>query len=130
MSDDRLRLLVERIERISEDIAGLQQDRRDIYAEAKATGYHVPTLRKVVARRKLDPSAREEADALLDTYEAALLGLQIADDLAALRVSIDPALSGLIAGPAKPDKLTKKAKASASLRAASQMAARALRGEI
>ncbi|MEQ5789066.1 DUF2312 domain-containing protein [Erythrobacter sp. NFXS35] len=75
MSDDRLRLYVERIERISEEIAGLQQDRKDIYAEAKAVGYCATTLRKVVARRGMAPCDRAEADALLETYEAALGGL-------------------------------------------------------
>lgn len=74
MSDDRLRLYVERIERISEEIAGLQQDRKDIYAEAKAVGYCATTLRKVVARRGMAPCDRAEADALLETYEAALGG--------------------------------------------------------
>jgi uncharacterized protein (UPF0335 family) len=74
MTDDRLRLYVERIERVSEEIAGLQQDRKDIYAEAKAVGYCPVTLRKVIARRGMDPADRAEADLLVETYEAALGG--------------------------------------------------------
>lgn len=75
MSDDRLRLFVERIERISEEIAGLQEDRKDIYAEAKAVGYSPAIIRQVVARRAMKPEDRAEVDALLEIYEAALGGL-------------------------------------------------------
>lgn len=75
MSDDRLRLLVERIERINEEIAGLQDDRKDVYAEAKAVGYSPATIRAVIARRAMKPDDRAEADMLLETYEAALGGL-------------------------------------------------------
>lgn len=75
MSDDRLRLYVERIERISEEIACLQQDRKDVYAEAKAVGYCPTTIRKLIARRGMAPADRVAADALLETYEAALGGL-------------------------------------------------------
>ena len=55
--DDRLRTFVERIERISAEIAGLQEDRRDVYAEAKAVGYDAAVLRMVVAfnTANLDP---------------------------------------------------------------------------
>lgn len=74
-TDDRLRLLVERIERISAEIAELQQDRKDIYAEAKAFGYCTATLRQVVARRALAPAERAAADMLVETYEAALGGI-------------------------------------------------------
>jgi uncharacterized protein (UPF0335 family) len=75
MSDDRLRLLVERIERINEEIAGLQDDRKDVYAEAKAVGYCPRTIKALIARRAMKPDDRAEADVLLETYEAALGGL-------------------------------------------------------
>lgn len=74
MTDDRLRLLVERVERINEDIKGLQDDRKDVFSEAKAVGYDMATFRKVIARRGMDPADRHEADMLLETYEAALSG--------------------------------------------------------
>ncbi len=74
MSDDRLRLFVERIERISGEIEGLQQDRRDVYLEAKAVGYDPRVIRMVIARRAVAPDVRAEADALVEAYEAALGG--------------------------------------------------------
>lgn len=74
MIDHRLRLLVERIERINEEIAGLQQDRQDVYSEAKAVGYDPRIIRMVVARRAVKPDDRAEADALVEAYEAALFG--------------------------------------------------------
>lgn len=74
MTDDRLRLLVERIERISEEIRGLQDDRKDVFNEAKAVGYDVATLRKVIARRRMKPEDRREGDLVLEAYEAALDG--------------------------------------------------------
>lgn len=75
MSDDRLRLFVERIERLLEERAGINDDIRDVYAEAKAVGYCSTTLRKVIARRAMKPDDRAEADAMLEAYEAALGGL-------------------------------------------------------
>lgn len=73
-SDGQLQLLVERIERIGEEIAGLQDDRKDIYAEAKVAGYDPAVIRAVIARRRMPPDQRAEADALIETYEAALAG--------------------------------------------------------
>jgi uncharacterized protein (UPF0335 family) len=75
MTDDRLRLFVERIERLLEERRGISDDIRDVYAEAKAVGYSATTLRKVIARRAMKPDDRAEADAELALYEAALAGL-------------------------------------------------------
>lgn len=237
MSAEQLRSFVSRILRISEEIAGLQQDRRDIFSEAKAFGFDAATLRKVIVRQKMEPTDRVAGDALLESYEAALgfedgaepimppAALELATALLAEQVVAcgDPEEAALLVGhvmalldlreeirvlrgeesdrkkvakgqgfdakqvalvvrwfekvakhgeeamrlgeetfrlyrstvegaqkhggasvetatadpvlqalfkPAATEKLTKKAKASASLRAASQMAARALRGEI
>jgi len=63
---------VERIERLEEEKAVLQDDIKEIYAEAKSQGFDVPTLRKVMRLRKMDLKAREEAAALLDLYMTAL----------------------------------------------------------
>lgn len=71
-SDNRLRLLIERIERIEEEIKGGQDDRKDVYAEAKAVGYDAKMLRQVVKLRKLRPDERAEQEAILDAYMAAL----------------------------------------------------------
>lgn len=73
-ADNRLRLLVERVERIDEEIRGLQQDRKDVFAEAKALGYDTRVIRAVITRRKMSPESRAEADVVLETYEAAIGG--------------------------------------------------------
>jgi uncharacterized protein (UPF0335 family) len=72
---DQLRSIVERIERMQEEAAGLASDIKDIFAEAKGNGFDVPTLRRIIALRKQDASERDEAAHLLDTYCRAL-GMQ------------------------------------------------------
>ena len=68
----RLKSFIERIERLEEEKKNLAADIREIYAEAKSTGFDTKTMRKVVAIRKLDLSERQEQEALLDTYLNAL----------------------------------------------------------
>jgi uncharacterized protein (UPF0335 family) len=72
VSAEQLRLLIERIERLEEDKKGIADDIKDVYAEAKGTGFDAKTMRKIVALRKMDKDARQEAEALLETYKAAL----------------------------------------------------------
>jgi uncharacterized protein (UPF0335 family) len=69
---DELRLFIERIERLDEEIKGLNDDKRDVYAEAKAQGFDAPTMRRCIKIRKLEPHTRDEAEALLATYLEAL----------------------------------------------------------
>ena len=69
---DQLRLFIERIERLEEEKKGIADDFKDVYAEAKANGYDTKTMRKIVALRRLEKNARDEADALLETYRTAL----------------------------------------------------------
>lgn len=69
---DQLRLFIERIERLEEEKKGIADDIKDVYAEAKATGYDVKTMRSIVRLRKLEKHVRQEAEALLETYKAAL----------------------------------------------------------
>ena len=69
---DQLRLFIERIERLEEEKKGIADDIRDVYAEAKANGYDTKTMRKVVGLGRLETHVRQEADALLQTYRAAL----------------------------------------------------------
>ena len=69
---DELRLLIERIERLEEEKKGIADDVRDVYAEAKARGYDTKTMRAIVRLRKLETHQRQEMDALLETYRAAL----------------------------------------------------------
>ena len=71
-SDDRLRLLIERIERLEEEKKGISDDVKDVYAEAKAVGYDTKIMRMIVRLRKMRPDDRAEQDAILDTYRAAL----------------------------------------------------------
>lgn len=68
----QLKAFIDRIENVSEDIAGLQADRKDIYAEAKGEGFDVAILKKIVRIRKMDPAKRQEEAALLETYMNAL----------------------------------------------------------
>jgi uncharacterized protein (UPF0335 family) len=69
---DRLKSFIERIERMEEERKAIAGDIRDIYAEAKAIGYDVGTMRKVVRLRAMDAADRAEQEALLDTYWHAL----------------------------------------------------------
>lgn len=70
--DDRLRLLIERIERLEEERKGISDDIRDVYAEAKATGYDSKIMRQVIRLRKMRPDERSEQASILDTYTCAL----------------------------------------------------------
>lgn len=69
---EQLRLFIERIERLEEEKKGIADDVKDVYLEARANGYDVKTMRSVVRLRKLETHARLEAEALLETYKAAL----------------------------------------------------------
>lgn len=71
-SDDRLRLLIERIERLEEEKKGIADDIRDVYAEAKAVGYDAKIMRQIIKLRKMKPDERSEQDMVLETYKAAL----------------------------------------------------------
>jgi uncharacterized protein (UPF0335 family) len=71
-TDDRLRLLIERIERLEEEKKGIADDIRDVYAEAKAVGYDPKIMRQIVRLRKMKPDDRSEQDMLLETYKNAL----------------------------------------------------------
>lgn len=72
VSTDQLRSIVERVERLEEEKAGIAADIRDVFAEAKGNGFDVPTIRKILKIRKQDESEREEAENILDTYLNAL----------------------------------------------------------
>ena len=69
---DALRNFIERIERLAEEVKGLNDDIKDIYNEAKSQGYDPKTMRAIVSLRKMEKNARDEAQALLETYKAAL----------------------------------------------------------
>ena len=69
---DQLKALIERIERLEEEKAALANDIKEVYAEAKGTGFDTKAIRKVIRIRKMDASEREEQDAILDLYMSAL----------------------------------------------------------
>jgi len=71
-TDDRLRLLIERVERLEEEKKGIADDIRDVYNEAKAVGYDVKIMRQIVRLRKMKPDDRREMDLVLETYRSAL----------------------------------------------------------
>ena len=72
VSDQQLRLFIERIERLEEEKKGIGDDIKDVYLEAKSQGYDAKTMRTIVRLRKMEKHARDEAEALLETYKAAL----------------------------------------------------------
>ena len=69
---DQLKSIIERIERLEEEKAGLAGDIRDVYAEAKAHGFDTKVLRKIISLRKKDHEERQEEEALLDLYMQAI----------------------------------------------------------
>jgi uncharacterized protein (UPF0335 family) len=71
----QLKTIIERIERLEEDKAGVMADLKEVYAEAKGNGFDTKILRKVVRLRKQDRAKRLEEEALLDLYMSAIGGL-------------------------------------------------------
>jgi len=69
---DLLKSLVERIERLEEEKAALTADIREVYSEAKGHGFDTKIMRQVVRLRRLDRADRQEQEAILDLYLAAL----------------------------------------------------------
>jgi uncharacterized protein (UPF0335 family) len=72
IASDRLRSLIERIERLEEEKKALAGDIRDVYAEAKSAGFETKIMRTIIKLRKMNASDREEQEYLLDTYRKAL----------------------------------------------------------
>jgi uncharacterized protein (UPF0335 family) len=69
---DRLRSIVDRIERLEEERRALGSDIKDIYAEAKSAGFDVAVLRAIIKMRKQEPAEVEEQETLIDVYRRAL----------------------------------------------------------
>ena len=70
--DDRLKSLIERVERLEEEKNNLLTDIKEVFSEAKGLGYDPKIMRKVLIIRKMDIDERLEQEALLETYRAAL----------------------------------------------------------
>ena len=69
---DRLRSLIERIERLEEEKKALSGDIRDVFAEAKSAGFDVKIMREILKLRKMSTADRDEREFLLDIYRKAL----------------------------------------------------------
>lgn len=69
---NQLRSLVERIERLNEDKAELGEDIKQVFAEAKGAGFDTKAIRTIIRMRKMDQGERQEAEAIVDLYKAAL----------------------------------------------------------
>jgi len=74
VAGDQLRAIVERIERVEEDIKELGEAKKEIYLEAKDNGFDVKVLREVIRLRKQDQKEREEHETLLEVYLKAIKG--------------------------------------------------------
>ena len=71
-SEEQLRLLIERVERLEEEKKGVSEDIRDVYSEAKAFGFDAKIMREIVRLRKMTKDDRAEMEAILETYKKAL----------------------------------------------------------
>ena len=69
---DQLKAFIERVERLEEEKKTIADDIRDVYAEAKGSGFDVKALRTIVRLRKQDADERKEQEAILETYMHAL----------------------------------------------------------
>lgn len=74
--NDRLRLLIERVERLNEEKQGIADDIKDVFAEAKAVGFDAKIMREIIKFRKMKPDDLRERNALLQVY-AAELGMDL-----------------------------------------------------
>ncbi|NKJ40794.1 DUF2312 domain-containing protein [Novosphingobium sp. SG720] len=71
-ADERLKLLIERVERLEEEKKGISDDIRDVFGEMKAAGYDAKCARQIIRLRKMKPDDRREMEAILDVYKNAL----------------------------------------------------------
>lgn len=72
VAGQRLRSFIERIENLEEEKKALAEDIKEVYAEAKGTGFDAKTIRKIVSLRKMEPEKRNEEEELLDLYKTAI----------------------------------------------------------
>lgn len=72
IATDRLRSLIERIERLEEEKSAISSDIRDVFAEAKSAGFDVKIMRVILKLRKMNAADRDEQELLTETYRKAL----------------------------------------------------------
>jgi len=69
---EQLRLFIERIERLEAEKKGIADDIKDVYSEAKSQGYDTKIVKQIIRLRRMEKAARDEEEAILDTYKEAL----------------------------------------------------------
>ena len=69
---ERLRSLIERIERLEEEKKGLANDIKEVFAEAKSAGFDVKAMKQILKIRKMDEGDRQEEEFIVDSYRNAL----------------------------------------------------------
>ena len=72
LAADQLRLFIERIERLEEEKKTISDDIKEVFAEAKGTGFDTKAMRSIIRLRKKDQAERQEEETILDLYKAAL----------------------------------------------------------
>jgi len=72
IAGDRLKSFIERIERLEEEKKTLQADIKEVYAEAKGTGFDTKIMRQLIRLRKMDKDDLDEQETLLDLYKRAI----------------------------------------------------------
>jgi uncharacterized protein (UPF0335 family) len=72
VNGDDLRRYIESVEKLEEEKRSISDDIKDVYAEAKSTGYDAKMMRKIVAMRRVDKAKRDEEEAILELYLSAL----------------------------------------------------------
>ncbi len=69
---EQLKSFIDRIERLEEERAALSADIREVYSEAKGTGFDTKIMRQIIRLRKMDKADYQEQEALLDLYKRAM----------------------------------------------------------
>jgi uncharacterized protein (UPF0335 family) len=72
VAGDRLRTFIERIERLEEEKSTLSEDIKEVYSEAKGTGFDIKIMRQIIRLRKMEAGDRSEMEEILDVYKRAL----------------------------------------------------------
>lgn len=76
ISADRLKSIIQRIERLNEDKAAITEDISEVYAESKGAGFDVKAIREIIKLRKIELEKRREQSEIMDLYAAAI-GMEI-----------------------------------------------------
>lgn len=81
IDNEQLKSIIDRVENIEEQKAGLTSDIRDIYNVAKGVGFDVKAIRECIKQRRMDAEKREEQELILDTYRRAIGLIPEVDDV-------------------------------------------------